>query len=90
MNPIPFNRHILVSKQESKEKDGLVLVPDEYKQVNPFTLATVVESASDCKSAWTPGTTLVVPTHAIETLSFDGKEFCLVSENHILMGLFDK
>ena len=29
MNPIPFNRHILVSKQESKEKDGLVLVPDE-------------------------------------------------------------
>jgi|TARA_R110001583_G_scaffold145371_1_gene297359 hypothetical protein len=90
MNPIPFNRHILVLKQEAKEEDTLVLVPDEYKQKSPFTLATVVESAFDCKATWTPGTTLVVPTHAIETLSFDGKDFYLVLENHILMGLFDK
>ena len=41
MNPIPFNRHILVLKQEAKEEDTLVLVPDEYKQKSPFTLATV-------------------------------------------------
>tara|TARA_R100000700_G_C3151489_1_gene130007 strand:- start:668 stop:949 length:282 start_codon:yes stop_codon:yes gene_type:complete len=90
MKPVPFNRHLLILKQEKEEDKSLVLVPESYEQKDPFTLATIMESASDCKSRWMPGSTVVVPTHTIETLSFDGEDFHLVLENHVLMGLFNK
>ena len=91
MNPVPFNRHLLVSKQleQGEENKSLVLVPEEYKQREAFATVSVVTPAQDCNSQWSPGDTVIVPTHTIETLSVGGEQYHLVLENHVLMGLLD-
>ena len=44
MKPIPFNRHILVSKEDiEKENESLVLVPEEYKEQEPFAMVRVIK-----------------------------------------------
>jgi len=91
MKPTPFNRHILVSKEEAEEENkSLVLVPDEYKEQEPFAMVRVITAANDCSRQWSGGDRLIVPIHTIETLSYGSQKYSLVLENHVLMGFSDK
>jgi co-chaperonin GroES (HSP10) len=91
MKPTPFNRHILVSKEEIKEENKpLVLVPDEYKEQEPFAMVRVIKASQDCSRQWSGGDRLIVPVHTIETLSYGTEKYSLVLENHVLMGFCDK
>tara|TARA_R110001583_G_scaffold85308_1_gene223498 strand:+ start:1896 stop:2186 length:291 start_codon:yes stop_codon:yes gene_type:complete len=91
MKPTPFNRHILVSKEESEtENESLVLVPDEYKEQEPFAVVRVITASQDCSRQWSNGERLIVPIHTIETLSYGAKKYSLVQEHFVLMGFCDK
>tara|TARA_R110002020_G_scaffold48694_2_gene138746 strand:- start:5260 stop:5535 length:276 start_codon:yes stop_codon:yes gene_type:complete len=83
----PFNRHILVKKEAEQNQDNsLVLVPDDYKVAEAFTIVSIVTSSKDCRNEWLCGHKVVVPTHTIETLKLHGQEQYIVSENHVLLG----
>jgi co-chaperonin GroES (HSP10) len=91
MSPTPFNRHILVSKEDvEKENESLVLVPEEYKEQEPFAMVKVIKAAQDCSREWNSGDRLIVPVHTIETLSYKAEKYSLVLENHVLIGFNDK
>jgi len=87
MQPVPFNRHLLVKKQTPlQQEESLILLPEGSKKSSAFTTVKVLCASEDCRGTWTHGSKVVVPTHMIESLSCDGSEYHLVSESHILLG----
>ena len=92
----PKNRNILVKTHtvEDAENTG-VLLPDGYVQPrDKYVLATVVESASDCKRDtaynsvhYESGTKVVVDAAMVESISIAGKQYEIVLENYVV-GMF--
>ena len=90
MNAVPFNRHLLVAKPtEEEQKEGLVIVPDEYKAASAHALVEVLDFAEDCNGNWEEGDLVIVPSHILETISYKSTEYYLVLENHVLMGFLE-
>tara|TARA_R110000796_G_C14523186_1_gene431086 strand:- start:1302 stop:1595 length:294 start_codon:yes stop_codon:yes gene_type:complete len=91
MNFHPTNRYLLIqtAAKEQVEKTG-VLLPEGYNSPkDKFVVATVVESAPDCKTTegkirYPNGNKIVVDNAMIETVSVEGKEFEIVLENYIV------
>tara|TARA_Y100001938_G_C8063322_1_gene418668 strand:- start:256 stop:519 length:264 start_codon:yes stop_codon:yes gene_type:complete len=80
---VPLNRHLVVEPIEEVKTDSGVLVPEGTRiDISAFKLVHVLESTIE--SALEKGMKVVVPTHTIEEVSFFGKTYYLVLENHVV------
>ena len=81
----PCNRHLLVEPfEEEAIEETSILLPDDYKQQNPFGVALVVNRASDCEVDADIGDTVVYATNMLENITLNGKESFLLLENYVL------
>ena len=80
---IPINRYLTVEPLEEVQTQSGVLVPDGVElNKQPYKVATVLEASKN--SEIQKGFRVVVPTHMIEEVSFFGKTYYLVLENHVV------
>ena len=89
----PRNRHLLVEKieTEEKEEETNVLLPEGYKKVDEYTLLRVLSSSPDCsKPVARKGEKVVVPTHLIQDINVGEESFSIVLENHICGVVYNK
>jgi co-chaperonin GroES (HSP10) len=81
----PKNRHLLIETQKQEETDTGVLLPEGYhRPKDKYVVATVLDTATDCKDHPTNGTKVVVDATMVETVSVLGTEYEIVLENHIV------
>ena len=79
----PLNRHLVVDPIEEVKTDSGVLVPEgTMVDISAYKLARVLESAPG--SSLEKGMEVVVPSHTVEEVSFFGKTYYLVLENHVV------
>ena len=89
----PRNRYLLVqtAAKEQAEQSG-VLLPEGYSlSKEKFVVATVLESAPDCKrdpvynkEQYPRGKKVVVDNSMVETIDLNGEEFEIVLENYVV------
>ena len=91
----PVNRHLLVVPHNSEEKEETetsVLLPEGYApKKSRYGLATVVDIAEDCGSAFkslrVPASepkVVIIDNSMIEEVDVDGKAYSLVLENYVV------
>ena len=81
----PCNRHLLVEPLEEDEiEQTAILLPDDYKEQNPFGVAMVINRAKDCEVDAYEGDTVVYSTNMLETITLNGKDSFLLLENYVL------
>lgn len=79
----PLNRHLVVDPIEEVKTDSGVLVPEGTRiNISAYKLVRILESSQD--SALEKDMEVVVPTHTVEEVSFFGKTYYLVLENHVV------
>ena len=84
----PLNRHVLIEKIEEeavKEKDSLVLVPEDYKLKSQFESYTVLRHAADCEKMDESFIykKVVVEESMVQKISLKEKTYYLILENYI-------
>ena len=92
----PQNRYLLVKtqKQEDAENTG-VLLPEGYSlPKDKYVMATVLDSAEDCKreavyggALYKEGSKVAVDSSMVESVSVAGKDYEIVLENYVV-GMF--
>ena len=81
----PCNRHLLVEPlEEDQIEESSILLPDDYKQQNPFGIALVMNRSEDCTVEAYEGDTVIYSVNVLETVTLNGKEFFLLLENYVL------
>lgn len=87
---IPKNRNLLIKVQEQTEEESAILLPEDYKKLEPYTVVEILNVASDCNSftAENVGMLTVVPTHTIVNIEFGGETHSLVLES-LALGVID-
>jgi len=81
----PCNRHLLVEPLEEDEiEESSILLPDDYKEQNPFGVALVISKSEDCTVDAYEGDTVVYSTNMLESITLAGKESFLLLENYVL------
>tara|TARA_R100000234_G_scaffold101969_2_gene71160 strand:+ start:739 stop:1014 length:276 start_codon:yes stop_codon:yes gene_type:complete len=81
----PKNRHLLINTQKQEDAETGVLLPEGYNRPkDKYVVATVLDTASDCKHILPTGTKAVIDATMIETVSVMGSEYEIVLENHIV------
>jgi len=81
----PKNRHLLIQTQKQEEIDTGVLLPEGYaRPKDKYVVATVLDTATDCKDRPASGTKVVVDSTMIEPVTILGTEYEIVLENHIV------
>tara|TARA_R100001510_G_C7501232_1_gene104837 strand:+ start:283 stop:558 length:276 start_codon:yes stop_codon:yes gene_type:complete len=81
----PKNRHLLIQTQKQEDTNTGVLLPEGYSQPkDKYVVATVLDTASDCKEHPTSGTKVVVDATMIDTVSILETEYEIVLENHVV------
>ena len=91
MSLIPKNRNLLVKLQDKEEEETTILLPEDYKKVDPYTVVEILDVAEDCNSFTSDniGMLTVVPTHTIVEVSVGGEDYSLVLEN-LALGVFSE
>ena len=89
MSMIPFNRHVLVTREEQgAEEDGPgILLPDDYvKKSNHYEVVRVISAAPNCSfyDRIATGSRIVVLSNFLEDISVDGATHTVILENHII------
>ena len=89
MSMTPFNRHVLVTREEQDTEEGGpgILLPDDYvKKNNPHEVVRVICAAANCSfyDRIRPGTRIVVLSNFLEDISVDGDTHTVILENHII------
>jgi co-chaperonin GroES (HSP10) len=86
----PCNRHLLIDpiEEDQVEQTG-ILLPDEYKSKNPFSVARVIGKSADCSLNVFPGEKVTYTTSMVENVTIGGKQFFLLLENYVL-GILDE
>jgi len=81
----PCNRRFLVEPLEEDEiEETSILLPDDYKEQNPFGVALVLKRAPQCTIDAHPGDTVIYSANMIENITIGGKKFFLLLENYVL------
>ena len=81
----PKNRHLLIQTQKQEDAETGVLLPEGYNRPkDKYVVATVLDTATDCKDHPANGTKVVVDATMVETVSVLGSEYEIVLENHIV------
>ena len=47
---IPKNRNLLIKVQEQTEEESAILLPEDYKKLEPYTVVELLNVASDLNS----------------------------------------
>ena len=93
MNFRPQNRYILVQTQAQEDAENTgVLLPEGYSlPKDKYVMATVLDSAEDCKreavyggALYKEGTKVVVDASMVENVSVSGKTYEIVLENYVV------
>lgn len=84
MNLKPCNRHILIRKILTEEKENKILLPDDYKTKPAFAKAKVLGLSEDCKISLLQGEQVIYLEGMEETIEIDGQKHYLLLENHVL------
>jgi len=81
----PKNRYLLVQTEKQEDADSGVLLPEGFTlSKDKYTVATVLDSATDCKDAVAQGTKVVVDSTMLEEVSVSGQTYEIVLENYIV------
>ena len=81
----PKNRYLLVQTEKQEDADSGVLLPEGFTLTkDKYVVATVVDTASDCKERVTGGTKVVVDATMLEEVSVSGETYEIVLENYIV------
>ena len=80
----PLNRRLLIEVlNQEEEQSGSFFVPQTDKTPEEYTVATVVDCATDCTLDLT-GKKVVFTTFGMETITLDGKQYNFIGENHLI------
>lgn len=89
----PKNRYLLVQTQAQEDADNTgVLLPEGYSlPKDKYVMATVLDSAEDCKreavyggALYKEGSKVVVDSSMVEAVSISGETYEIVLENYIV------
>lgn len=81
----PKNRYLLVQTEKQEDADSGVLLPEGFTlSKDKYVVATVLDTASDCKERVTGGTKVVVDSTMLEEVSVSGETYEIVLENYIV------
>tara|TARA_R100000008_G_C3528655_1_gene138023 strand:- start:163 stop:447 length:285 start_codon:yes stop_codon:yes gene_type:complete len=85
----PMNRHLLIEliEHEEQETDLGILLPENYKPtLDHHAAVRLLDTASDCNQIGNlvVGSTFIVNRSMIEEVSFNGKKYHVILENHII------
>jgi co-chaperonin GroES (HSP10) len=79
----PVNNHVVVCPCEEEEEKSTVLLPEDVQvNINPYSVVEVVQPCPG--SVYSKGMRLVVRTHMIEQVVFNGETHYLLTENNIM------
>ena len=80
----PLNRRLLIEVlNQEEEQSGAFFVPQTDKTPDEYTVGVVLECADDCSSDLA-GKKVVFTTFGMETITFDGKQYNFIGENHLI------
>ncbi len=91
MKLTPKNRNLLVKIKENPPEETAILLPDDYKRADPYTVVEILDVAESCNS-FTPddiGKLVIIPTHTIVSIEVDGETHSLALEN-LALGVVDE
>tara|TARA_B100000029_G_scaffold25364_1_gene25007 strand:- start:281 stop:526 length:246 start_codon:yes stop_codon:yes gene_type:complete len=74
-------------EEEETTAESLVLVPEEFKVEPSHKVVTIHSFASNCTLNWHKNMKIIVPSNLLEKLTFNGKDYFLVLENHVMLGI---
>ena len=89
----PKNRYLLVQTQSQEDAENTgVLLPEGYSlPKDKYVMATVLDSAEDCKreavyggALYKEGSKVVVDSSMVEAVSISGETYEIVLENYIV------
>tara|TARA_R100001244_G_scaffold125537_1_gene95520 strand:- start:133 stop:405 length:273 start_codon:yes stop_codon:yes gene_type:complete len=89
MKFVPINKYLLVEPVEdpAEEEAPTVLLPEDVKiQTSPYSVVKLLRCNKDAKLK--TDSLLVVSTHMIEEVTFNGETYYLLLENHVMGYLF--
>ena len=78
----PLNRRLLIEVIEEVPQQGAFFVPAEEK-VEQFLSAKVIACAKDCSNDLA-GKTVVIHAFGKEDVTFKGKSYTFIGENHLI------
>jgi len=93
MNFRPQNRYLLVQTQAQEDADNTgVLLPEGYSlPKDKYVMATVLDSAEDCKreavyggALYREGSKIVIDASMVESVSVSGETYEIVLENYVV------
>ena len=70
-------------EEDQIEQTG-ILLPDDYKAKNPFSVARIVERSLDCTLDVYAGEKVTYSSNMAQIVTIGGKEFFLLLENYVL------
>jgi len=86
MHLIPLNKYLVVEPIEGIEEEktnSTILLPDNVKlNDSPFTAVKIIRSSD--YSELIRGSTIIVPTHVVDSCTFNNKTYHMVLESHVI------
>jgi len=80
----PLNRRLLIEVlNQEEEQSGAFFVPQTDKAPDEYTVAKVLDCATDCALDLT-GKKVVFTTFGMETIMLDGEKYSFIGENHLI------
>ena len=79
----PHNKRLLVEVQQEEVEQNLFFIPDEAKQKSEWTIGKVIR-VSDFDNAHCLNRNVVFPTHLLETVSIQGKDYHFIESNYVV------
>ena len=85
MNISPVNRMLVIHPTPSSttEKES-ILVPDDYRPMQPHAVGTVLAISGDCKISVKKNDTIVYDNSMLQEVKVDGSTTYLLLENYVM------
>jgi len=83
MRFFPHNRHLHVEILNNLQEQSK-FIPEELRQKMPFTAVKLKNKAKESLLSYEKGDILVVRTEGLEKIKYNGSEFDVVSEIHVV------
>jgi len=82
----PCNRYLVVEtiEEDHLEENPRILLPEDYKQANPFGVGRIVSRSTDCTLDAHEGELIAFSNNMLEKMTLNGESFCLLLENYVL------
>ncbi len=82
----PCNRYLVVEtiEEDQLEENPRILLPQDYKEANPFGVGRIISRAPDCTLEASEGEIVAFSGNMLEEVSINGENFSLLLENYVL------